>query len=376
MKIAIVSDPLTEYGGEQRVLEAIHNMYPSAPVYTGLLKLDNLPQQFRTWQYVTPLSPLYRLAEKIPLRSLRLLLLYYYANLNLNEYDVVLSSGTLFAKFAGLTTLSRKIKHIAYIHTPPRFLYGYETASGMRSKALLRLFLLPLDHIIRLFDYKAIQNVTTLVCNSKEVQLRIKRFYGRNSTIINPPVSMGEYHPALDKESTRLDSFFQKKDNLNSYFLIVGRLERYKNVDLAINACNLINVPLLVVGRGGEEEHLRSIAGPTIKFLGFVSDNTLASLYSHAKAFIFPIKDEDFGITPIEAQMFGCPVIAHASGGALETVIPGKTGEFFEELNARAIAQVLKDFDSSKYSKRDMISNARNFSEDVFVKKVGELVEE
>lgn len=352
MKIAIVSDPLTEFGGEQRVLEVLHEMFPRAPVYTGMLDLANMPQRFASWDIRVPHPRLSAFLKKTKLRSLRLALIFVYQRLDLSRYDLVISSGTFFAKAV------RAKKHLAYIHTPPRFLYGFETSGGMRQKPLLRLFLAPLDHILRLWDYTVVRNVRFLVCNSETVRSRIKKFYAREAVIVHPPVGLGKYisQPTGD------------------YFLVVSRLERYKNVDLAIQACNLIGCHLIVAGKGLEEKYLKSIAGQTVEFLGFVGDEGLGKLFARAKAFIFPIKDEDFGITPVEAQSFGCPVVAHRSGGALETVIEGKTGEFFNELTPESLAETLKNFNPAKYKESDLTGNAGRFSKEVFIKKMKAII--
>jgi glycosyltransferase involved in cell wall biosynthesis len=161
-----------------------------------------------------------------------------------------------------------------------------------------------------------------------------------------------------------------------NYFLIVSRLEKYKNIDLAIKACNMIKAPLFVVGKGGEEDYLRSIAGPTIKFLGYVPDMVLRELYSNARAFVFPVKSEDFGIVPIEAQAFGCPVIAHRSGGPLETIIEGKTGVFFDDLTPQSLSKVLSQFDHAKFEKGDCIKNASKYTKRRFISKMQSIIRE
>lgn len=359
-RIVLVSDPLTEYGGEQRVLEAIIDMYPNAPVFTGLYCPENLPKRFAKYN-IKVLNPfLAALLSKVTARSLRLFLIFVYKNYDFSDYDLIISSGTFFAKFA------QGRHHISYVHTPPRFLYGYETASGMRSTAFLSLLLSPLDHLLRLADFNAAKKVEYLVANSSEVCARIKKFYKRNPTIINPPVELpdsniGNWKPVSDF----------------SYFLIVTRLEKYKNVDIAIEAAKKANVILYICGSGSNEAYLRSLCkdNKNIVFLGRVPDAALPDLYKKAKAFIFPVKDEDFGITPIEAQSFGCPVIAHRSGGCLETVIEGKTGEFFSHINPTSLAYVLENFNRSLYKSEDCIKNSEKYSKEVFRTKLTALVE-
>jgi len=362
-RVGIVSDPLTEFGGEQRVLEVLHEMFPAAPVYTGLLNPRNLPGRFDGWHFITPTNPIFGLLDKIPLRVLRLLLLFNYISLDLSQYAIVVSSGTLFAKFGGWRKGKPK-RHLSYVHTPPRFLYGYETSSGVRQNCMLRLILLPLDHILRILDYKAArENVDTLMCNSKEVRRRIRKFYAREATVINPPVIL-----------PRLPVMGASVEDKEDYFLVVSRLEKYKNVDLAIKACNMIGSRLIIVGKGGMSKDLKLLAGPRVEFKGFVSDIELRTLYLKARAFIFPVKDEDFGITPIEAQSYGCPVIAHRSGGALETVIEGKTGEFFNDLSVQTLAKALKDFNPKRYSREDCINSASRFNKEKFGRKLESLL--
>jgi len=373
MKTALVHDFLNQYGGAERVLEALHEIYPSAPVYTSLYDPLKLPLRMRNWD-VRP----FRL-PRIP--HARLYTFFYpilFENLDLSEYDLVISSSASFAK--GVITLPKTL-HISYIHTPPRFLYHYPTETDRRSVRYLRPILAPLDNLLRLWDYSVAQRPDFLVANSQETARRIKKFYGREAAVIYPPVSLESFASAQDKSGDRSQeqaSAFLNPSGLESstrrvfpaeaqgsYFLIVSRLAAYKRIDLAVEACNRLGLPLKIVGIGREERRLRKIAGPTVEFLGFVGDREVADLYRGCEALILP-GAEDFGITPVEAMSFGKPVIAFGCGGALETVIEGKTGTFFTQGTAESLMGVLKSFDPSRYKAEDCITQAKKFSAEHF----------
>lgn len=360
MKVALVHDFLNQYGGAERVLEAIHELYPFAHVYTSLYDSTKLPLRMKNWN-VRPFK-----LPKIPVMK------YYTAfypllfeRIDLSEYDLVISSSSLFAK--GVLT-GPKTLHISYVHTPPRFLYHYATEVKRRDIWIYKPVLVFLDNYFRIWDYAAAQRADFIVTNSKETAGRIKKFYGREATVIYPPVEL----PGRPKNQTT-----SPPDN---YFLVVSRLGAYKRVDLAVEAANRLKIPLKVVGTGREEERLKKMAGPSVEFLGFVSDEKLSGLYSGCQAVVFPT-DEDFGIVPIEAMYFGKPVIALAKGGALETVVAGKTGEFFAEDpsgdeagTVGSLVEVWKSFDPSKYKVEDCINQAGRFSKERFQRDFSDLV--
>lgn len=355
MRVALVHDFLNQYGGAERVLEAIHELYPYSTIYTSLYDPTKLPLRMRNWDVR---------AFKLPKFPLAKTYTFFYPilfeNLDFSQYDLVISSSANFAK--GVITKPQTL-HISYIHTPPRFLYHYPTEVSRRKLWFLKPVLTPLDNLLRIWDYSAAQRPDFLVTNSKETAKRIKKFYGRAATVIYPPVSLPTQP---DHQTTR------PPDN---YYLVVSRLVSYKRIDLAVEACKRLDLPLKIVGVGREEKRLQRIAGPTIEFLGFVRDEKLPELYYNCRALIFP-GAEDFGITPIEAMSFGKPVIALGEGGALETVIEGKTGTFFEQETVDSLVEVLKSFDLSKYKAKDCIAQAKKFSKERFQKEFKKFINE
>jgi glycosyltransferase involved in cell wall biosynthesis len=216
----------------------------------------------------------------------------------------------------------------------------------------------PLIAALKRWDYAAAQRVHHFIAISTEIQERIKTYYGRDSVIIYPPV-----------DTTR----FQPSPVVEDYFLVVSRLIPYKRIDLAVQAATRLGVPLKVGGRGRDLDKLKAIAGPTVEFLGYVSDDALPDLMARAKAFIFPGL-EDFGITPVQAQAAGRPVIAYGGGGALDTVIPGKTGEHFTEMTVESLMAVMRDFDPSRYGVRALRAHAERFDTAVFNRQISEYI--
>src|SRR3989344_641856 len=352
MKVALVHEFLNQYGGAERVLEAIHELYPDSTVFTALYDPDKMPQQMRNWD-IRPFK-----LPRIPL--MKAYTFFYpilFEGLDLTGYDLVISSSSSFAK--GVLTGPGTV-HISYIHTPPRFLYHYPAETNRRNLWLIGPLLAPLDTYLRMWDFAAAQRPSFLIANSKEVAGRIKKFYCREATVIYPPVAL----PKPNNQTTK------SPDN---YFLVVSILVGYKAIDIAINAANKLKIPLKIVGRGKEEERLKRLAGPTVEFLGFLSDDRLSAVYQNCQALIFPT-DEDFGITPVEAMSFGKPVIAFAKGGALETVLAGKTGEFFAEQSAVSLVKVLRRFDPSKYDPKFIRAHANKFSKERFQKEFSNFV--
>ncbi|KKP69804.1 hypothetical protein A2X44_05025 [candidate division CPR3 bacterium GWF2_35_18] len=361
MKVAIVHDFLNQYGGAERVVEAIKMIYPEAPIYTSFFEPEKLPERMRSWQVITPNF------KKIPLirrfsKQYTFLLPLAFESFDLRDYDVIISSTANFAK--GIITKPNQI-HICYCHTPPRFLYHYETEFNRRKISIYKPFLIFLDHYLRVWDYLAAQRVDYFLTNSYNTQQRIKKFYRRESKVIYPPVELS---------STGQNSQY-KTQNYGKYFFIVSRLVAYKRIDLAIKACNELNLNLVVAGTGKDKKKLEKLSGKTIKLLGKVSDIELAGLYKNCEGFIFPAGD-DFGMTPVEAMLYGKPVIAYGKGGVLESVIPGKTGEFFYENNVVSLKKVLANFNGNNYLKENCQKQAQKFSKSKFSKELRNFVTE
>ncbi|MCX6725790.1 MAG: glycosyltransferase [Candidatus Shapirobacteria bacterium] len=360
MKVALVHDYLKEYGGAERVLSALSEIWPEAPIYTSFyIKDSNAGSFFKNSVIVESWFGSLPFCDKL-ISPLRFLLPLVWKSFNFDEYDLVISSASwaITKGFAKGGT-----KEICYCHTPPRYLYGYETSRNWKKHWYIRFYALFVNHFMRLYDFNQSQKVTYFIANSKEVQDRIKKFYRRESVIINPPVDLPQF---------KIKSLKPKTDN---YFLTGGRLETAKNFNLIIKACNKLKLPLKIYGTGTQEQYLKSIAGSTIKFLGRVSDEEKFGLMRNCKAFVVMATDEDFGITPVEAMVSGRPVIAFRGGGYLETIIEGKTGAFFNEPKVESLVDVLKKFKPEKYKPQDCYEQAQKFSKERFKKEIKEFVQ-
>ena len=372
MKVALVHDYLIEYGGAERTLEAIHELYPDAPIYTSLFDEEKFKVQSSKFKSAVKSSKL----QRLPLVSKfsKTFTFFYpliFENLDLREYDVIISDGTIWSK--GVLTTPEQL-FIFYCHTPPRWLWGLPGETDRRRLWYLKPILKPLDNGLRIWDFESAQRPDYIIANSKTVAKRIKKFWRREATVIYPPVELGTRHWALGNSDKKDSSAYSLVPN--AYFLVVSRLSAYKNVDLAIEACSQLNLPLVVVGAGREEKRLKKLAGPTVKLLKFVKDLELFKLYKNCKALIHSVSDEDFGIAPVEAMSFGKPVIALRSGGVQETVIEGKTGIFFNEPTVESLVEVLCHFDTAQYHSEDCRRQAQKFSKGRFQKELREFVEE
>ena len=372
MKVALVHDYLREYGGAERVVEVLHEMYPDAPLYTAFVDWSSFAKApegkvelFKSMDIRTSWVQHNWLVKKYhsPLRFLTPLI---WESLDLRGFDVVISSSGWYM-CRGVVTGPEQL-HISYIHHPPRNLYGYPTGSVAQS-LLAKVYGTLINPFLRMYDFATAQRVDELVANSETTRERIKKFYRRDATVIYPPIQM---------QKSKI-----KNQNEKEYFLSVGRLTYAKRVDLAISTCNELKLPLKIVGTGREEGELRAISGPTIEFLGSVSDEQLAKLYKGAKALIFCALEEDFGMVPVEAMSYGVPVIALRQGGVIETVIEGTrsagsgqgTGLFFNKPEVEEVVKVVKEFEKWRFDPEAGIKQARKFSKEVFKKSMQEFVE-
>ena len=367
MKVALVHDFLLEYGGAERVLEAMHEMWPEAPVYTAFLaseKLGSHWQRLKSWDMRTSWG------QRVPgLRALvsplRFLAPLYFEAFDLSGYDVVISSSNMYQAKAVITR--PETLHICYCHTPPRSLYGYTTKTDWRRHWWSRWYGELVNSKMRQVDWLAAQRPDVIVANSQETQRRIKKFWRRDSVVIYPPVGISQ-GVALRTQGDPL--------RRGDYFLYVGRLAGAKRVDLAIKACNELKLPLKIAGGGNGEDYLRSIAGQTIEFLGSVDDEQLAELYAGCRAVIFPAEDEDFGIVPVEALACGLPVVAYGKGGILETVEDGRTGVFFGEPTAEALLGALDRFEALRFRPEELTARAARFGRDRFREEIRKALED
>jgi glycosyltransferase involved in cell wall biosynthesis len=371
LKIALVHDYLKEYGGAERVLEALHEIWPDAPVYTTVYLPKYLGphrKRFEKWDVRT--SWLQKIPFKAKLISpFRLIAPFIFKSWDFSKYDVVIVSAT--GAYNPNLIDKGSAKHICYCHTPPRYLYGYPTARDWRKNIFTRVLGEIANHILRMVDFKSAQNVDHFIANSKEVRARIKKFYRKDAVVINPPVDFTGVSREIHTGSG-VGSHTGNKD----YYVAGGRLARAKRVDLAVKACTKLKLPLKVFGKefAGYGDELRELAGSTIEFLGEVTEEEKLKLMAGASAFIFPAELEDFGITPVEAMAIGTPVIAYRSGGVQETIIEGKTGLFFNKPTIASLISVIKQFNNLTIKPSDCIKQARKFSKERFVKEIQRFV--
>jgi len=373
MKIAIVHDYIKELGGAERVLEALTETFPDAPIYTAFCdKTSNAYKHFKNKKIISSWFDYLPFAARLasPLRFLTPLI---WGSFGFKEYDVVISSASWFIT-KGFKKTGDKFIEICYCHTPPRWLYGYDTSVNFKKHAIVRVYALVVGHFLRLYDFKQAQKVDYFVANSKEVQSRIKKFYRKDSIVIYPPVSLPNQQSVISNQSSD-----------NNYYLIVSRIVGAKGLELAADAVIKMGFKLKIAGSPSgyfnlselvKKEKSKSFsANKQIEFLGQVTDSELSLLYGGAKAFLALSKDEDFGITPVEAQLFGTPVIAFNGGGYKETVIDGKTGILFDDYSIDGLITAVKKFEKIKINPKDCITHAKKFSKERFKKEIKEFVE-
>jgi glycosyltransferase involved in cell wall biosynthesis len=371
MKIALVHDYLNEFGGAERVLLALSEIYPNAPIYT-IYARKNSPahKEFKNKHLIQSWFSYLPFSHKL-ISPLRFLIPLIWAQFNFKNYDLVITSAS-WAITKGMRR-PKTTKEICYLHSPPRYLYGYDTSRAWQNKwfsGLVKAYALIVNHFMRPYDFKRAQSVDYFIVNSANVGKRVEKFYRRKDyQVIYPPVSL----PKVLRSSPPV-----KKQH---YYLAGGRLVAAKNFDLIIRACQKANVNLKLFGTGTEEKHLKKLAhshpeldsgskSTNIQFLGRVSDQELLNLYQHVHAFIVAQADEDFGITPIEAAAAGCPTIAYRGGGYLESVIENKTGVFFDELTVNSLVKAIKKSQKIKFQKSALTSHAQKFSKERFQKQI------
>lgn len=360
MRVAIVCSWLNQYGGAERVLEVLHALYPTAPVYTAMYDPRACPPEYRTWDIRTSFL------QRLPLVTRKhqwFLPLYPLAfeQFDLSGYDLVINNSSAFSY--GIITRPETC-HLCYCLTPARFLwlfpdYAAREGFGRLARLVLPLFL----NYLRTWDFLAAQRVDYFVAISQAVAARIRKFYRR-------PV-LAVLHPPVPVERFRLAA----PEDIGDFFLIVSRLVPYKRIDLAIAACNHLRRRLKIVGDGRDRPRLERLAGPTIEFLGRQPDSVVRDLLARCQALLFP-GEEDFGLVPLEAQAAGRPVIAYGRGGALETIVPGETGLFFAEPTAEALAAVLADFQPRHFDPRRIRQHAMAFDVGRFQERFRALVTE
>lgn len=358
LNIAIVCDWLTSPGGAEKVIMALHEIFPNAPLYTSMYNpdvvkgfddaiihtsyLQNFPLAKKHHQWFLPFFP--HIFEKI----------------DLSAYDVVISSSHSCSK--GIITKPQTL-HISYCHSPMRYAWdgGHKYVKEYSMNNIIKKLGSSYIHNLRMWDRLTADRVDYFVANSHLVQQRIQKYYRRPSTIIHPFVDIEKFHLSNEKKG--------------DFFLAAGRLTPYKRFDLIIEACNKLKLPLKIVGQGVAMKELKAMAGETIEFLGYVDDKTLENLFQTAQALIFP-QIEDFGITPLEAMASGCPVIAYKKGGSTETVIEGKSGTFFEAQTAESLIKAIEKFQKMSFDPHEIRRQSLEYDKENFKKKILGFVEE
>ncbi|MCY3781209.1 MAG: glycosyltransferase [Chloroflexi bacterium] len=359
MKLALVHDWLNQIGGAEDVLDVLARHFNASPIYTSIYAQDRMPANYRAWD----IRPLW--LNKLPAIHSRhqiFLPLYPLAwnSLRLSDFDVILSNKSGFCH--GLQFDERSL-HICYCLAPTRYVWQLDSyLDGEDLGSASKLLLKPLTALLRRWDYAAAQRVSHFIAISSAVKERISRYYNRDATVIFPPVDTARFQPA-------------SADDTEHYYLIVSRLIPYKRIDLAVQAATELRLPLKVAGAGRDLERLRALAGDTVSFLGYVPDADLPRLMANCKALIFPGL-EDFGITPVQAQAAGRPVIAFRGGGALDTVLPATTGEFFSRATVESLKEVWRNFDPDAYNPEEIRHHARRFDTSIFVDRIGAYVEQ
>ncbi|KKU45908.1 MAG: Glycosyl transferase group 1 [Microgenomates group bacterium GW2011_GWA2_46_7] len=358
MRIALVHDYLNEAGGAERVLRVLSDMYPEAPIYTAFAKNGTAKAMFKKrqiveskWAWLLKMGRLYS--------YLRFLLPWVWKSMDLRKYDLVITScsGYLARGFR----VREGARVIAYCHTPPRWLYGYDTPTGSQNKWWGKAFMWVVGPFVRYFDYQSSQRVDTWIANSHEVARRIEKFYRKPAQVIYPPVEL------IIKP---LNHYTIKK---NEYYLIVSRIVGGKGILEAALTCKKLGIKLKIAGEvvdHGLGTKLMEVA----ECLGRVAETQLPALYSGARGFVALAKDEDFGMTLVEAMSQGTPVLAYKGGGYKETVRAGETGVFIDGVDVKSVAEGIKQMERTKWKREEIIKWAGKFGRARFEKEITEVV--
>ncbi|MBI4099251.1 glycosyltransferase [Candidatus Parcubacteria bacterium] len=357
MRVALVHDYLNQFAGAERVLGVFARMFPEAPIYTLVYDEQLTGRAFRDRTIKTSFLQRWPFAR----RHHRLFLLAMpmaIETFSFADYDLVISDSASFAK--GIITKPATL-HLNYCHTPTRYLWldtHKHVAEFPAPRLARRLMPLALNYL-RLWDREAAARVDYFVANSRCVAERIRKFYNRSAEVIYPPVATGRFAMGGTPEN---------------FYLMVGRMLPYKRFDVAIEAFNELGYPLKIIGDGPEMARLRRLAKRNVEFVGKVSDERLCWFYRHAVALVFP-GEEDFGLAPVEAMACGRPVAAFRRGGALETVVEGVTGIFFEEQSAPAIITAVRRLERSRFDPHTIRAHALSFDESVFEERMRRFIE-
>jgi len=345
MKVALIHDSLMEFGGAERVLQAFLKIWPRADVFTSAADKKVLRLFPKMNLQTSFLNKIPYLRQKTSF--LQLFAPIIWPRLNLEKYDLVISDSS----FGLANTVSvKKPVHISYIHTPPKNLFGLTEKWGLQK-------IIPYTFFLANYYRKSIKNNSHLIVNSKNISSVMEKLFSVKTKVIYPPVNIPK----------KIHKWTKRQEK--SYFVTTSRMDKEKGLQMAIEACNYLKLPLKIIGQGRMFNQLKKIAGPKIEFLGFVSDKQMALIYQKAKAFLFCHQNEDFGLSPVEAMAYGLPVIAYYGGGLKETMIDGKTGLFFKNYNVNSLIQALKKFPDLKFNPKFITRHAQKFSEERFKKE-------
>ena len=366
MKIALVHDWLTDFGGAEQVLLSLHRIWPEAPIYTLVYDKKKMKHYFPQAEIRTSFLQKFPIFFQKRKECLLPFLPTAPETFDLRDFDLVISSSNSFAK--GIITKPKTI-HISYCHAPMRFVWDwyYNYLKERKVGKIKKIFVLPILHYFRMWDKISADRVNYFIANSKTTAEKINKYYSRDSKVIYPPVDINK--PKVKSQKL--------KTNNKNYFLIVSRLSPYKRIDLAIKAFNKLELPLIIIGEGKQKKDLQKMARKNIKFLGFQPKEKIQQYYQNCRAFIFSGED-DFGITACEAMSFGKPILAYRKGGLTETMIESVTGEFFNEpapeLLADGVRRLMKN--EKKYNSDEIKKQAEKFSKERFEKEIKEYIEQ
>lgn len=357
MKVAIVHYWLVRMRGGERVVEALCEMYPGADLYThvyvpsaisdtisrhrvGTSFIQKLPGAERHYQKYLPLMPI------------------AIEQLDLGDYDLVLSSESGPAK--GVIVPAHAL-HICYCHSPMRYAWDLYHEYARHTGTMTRMLMRPLMHYLRMWDFASSARVDHFIANSKNVANRIAKRYRRKALVVHPPVDVGAFQPATE---------------LGDYYLVVGQLVPYKRADLAVAAFNKLGKPLIVIGDGPQFGRLKKDARSNVRMLGWQPNAIVRDYYARCRALVFP-GEEDFGIVPAECMASGRPVLAYRKGGAMETVLGGVTGMFFEEQTPESLIEAVRRFEASEstFSSERIALHAQRFSKEKFKESMGQAID-
>ncbi|WP_020618767.1 glycosyltransferase family 4 protein [Paenibacillus daejeonensis] len=357
-RVAIVHDYLNQMGGAERVVGTLHRMYPEAPIFTTIVDREKLLPELQnatihsTWmQHIPGIQKRFKLFFWLYPLAMR--------SMKLDDYDLVISSSSAYGKAA---PVRKGALHLCYCHTPMRFAWDFDTyMEGMRVSPVLKMAARMLVMPLRLWDRATSKRVDRIVANSTIVSERIKAHYNREAPILYPPVNLSRYEPSGEPPG--------------DYFLVVSRLVSYKRIDLAVEACSALSMPLVVIGDGPDRARLEELAAPCVRFMGRLPDAEVRQWMQGCRAFLFPGL-EDFGITPLEVNSCGRPVIAYQGGGALDTIKPGVNGQYFTEQTVESLADVLKRFDEKLFDEVLVRKHAEQFDESRFIRQLSQMIDQ